>query len=114
MTKSGEVIFSHYFNYQAKRSNQPHNDGCRAKEGERGREIQGRKKARERESEREDVVGDVKGGGKKNEKNICIGLAEKYTCRTETKRKHVREGGRDGRQEGEGDKNKTTRMKYLY
>lgn len=48
MTKSGEVIFSHYFNYQAKRSNQPHNDGCRAKEGERGREIQGRKKARER------------------------------------------------------------------
>lgn len=56
----------------------------------------------------------MKGGGKKNEKNICIGLAEKYTCRTETKRKHVREGGRDGRQEGEGDKNKTTRLKYLY
>lgn len=52
VTKSGEVIFSHYFNYQAKRSNQPHNDGCRAKEGERGREIQGRKKARERVRER--------------------------------------------------------------
>lgn len=28
MTKSSEVIFPHYFNYQAKCSNQLYNDGC--------------------------------------------------------------------------------------
>lgn len=38
MTKSGEVIFSHYFNYQAKCGNQLHNDGCWAREGERQRQ----------------------------------------------------------------------------
>ncbi len=52
MTKSGEVIFSHYFNYQAKRSNQPHNDGCWAREGERGRD-RGKERERERGRERE-------------------------------------------------------------
>lgn len=78
MTKSGEVIFSHYFNYQAKRSNQPHNDGCWVREGERGRERVGDARERGEGSRRQKKT--------ENGKNICIDLGEKYTFRERRQR----------------------------
>lgn len=105
MTKSGEVIFSHYFNYQAKRSNQPHNDGCWAREGERGKE-RGRERGRQRQTQKD----------RKWEKYLHWSERKMHVWRKETKRKQEREGGRDGDGEGreERERETTKRGKYLY